>query len=131
LIIAYIWCYVVVLTDRRIAIALQRSGVRFPSAPPRKNTYGTVKAWLDERGLADKAVANPDDLAPDQLADAAADLLTRTVEDEFGHPIDPRGLRVAYAPPPPEMTEEQLADLESKGAALLPGASCESPPTSL
>ena len=81
----------------------------------------TVKAWLDERGkgLVARAVANPDDLAPDQLADAAVDLLTRAVGHELGEPIDPAGLHITYAPPSPEVTEEQFADAEAREAALL------------
>ena len=79
-----------------------------------------VKAWLDERGngLAAHAVVNPDDLAPDQLADAAVDLLTRAVEHELGQTIDPRGLRVSYGPPSSPVTVEAFAEAEAAELTL-------------
>ena len=79
-----------------------------------------VSAFMDQRrdGLVAKAKANPDDLAPEQLAETAVDLLTRAVEHEIGEPIDPRGLRVTYAPPSPEVSEAQLADAEAREAAF-------------
>ena len=66
-----------------------------------------------------RAVSNPDDLAPDQLADAAIDLLVRAVEHEVGGPIDAAGLRVTYAPPSPTVTEEQLAVAKAREATCL------------
>ena len=81
----------------------------------------SLTTWLEERsrGLLSRAVQRPDDLAPEQLAEAAVDLLTRAVEHEVGEPIDPRGLRVTYAPPSPEVTEEQLAGAEAREVDLL------------
>ena len=81
----------------------------------------SLTTWLEERsrGLLSRAVQRPDDLAPEHLAEAAVDLLTRAVEHELGEPIDPRGLRVTYAPPSPEVTEEQLAGAEAREVDLL------------
>jgi hypothetical protein len=99
---------------------------RFPQPIPsgsRANTFDLdeVLAWHERNkaGLVRSAATKPDDLKPEQLADAAVDLLTRAVEHELGQPIDPRGLRVSYAPLSPEVTEEQLADAEASEAALL------------
>jgi prophage regulatory protein len=60
----------------------------------------TLTKWLDDRskGLADRAVADPNALKPEQLAEVAVDLLVRAVQHEVGEPIDPAGLRVTYAP---------------------------------
>ena len=96
---------------------------KFPkplNLPGRGNYWALddIVGWM--RGdLARVAVTRPEDLAPEQLAEAAIDLLTRAVEHEVGEPIDPRGLRVTYAHPSPEVTEEQLAGAEAREVDLL------------
>jgi hypothetical protein len=76
---------------------------------------------MDQRrdGLVAKAKPNPYDLVPEQFANAAVDFLVLADEHEVGESIDSRGLRVTYAPPSPEVTEEQFADAEAREAALL------------
>ncbi len=96
---------------------------KFPkplNLPGRGNYWALddIVGWM--RGdLARAAVSRPEDLAPEQLAETAVDLLTRAVEHEVGEPIDPRGLRVTYAPPSPTVTDDELADAEASEAALL------------
>ena len=88
-------------------------------------TAEDANSWLLTRArwqcglMANMARLDVDDLAPEHLAEAAVDLLTRAVEHELGEPIDPRGLRVTYAPPSPEVTEEQLAGAEAREVDLL------------
>ena len=81
----------------------------------------TVQAWLAERekGLSAKAVTNPEDLSPDQLGDAAVDLLTRAIEHEIGEPVDPKGIQITYGPPPEMITLDQLKSAEARQLAML------------
>ena len=88
--------------------------------PGRENFWALddIVSWM-QGDLARVAVTRPEDLKPDQFADAAVDLLVRAVQHEVGQPIDPRDLAVTYAPSSPEVTEDQLANAEAREAALL------------
>ena len=79
-----------------------------------------VTAYLDDRSqrLVARAVSNPEDLAPDQLAGAAFGLLVRAIENELGEPVDPAGISVLYGRPSEPITEEQLFAAESQEAAI-------------
>ena len=79
-----------------------------------------MEAFIEQmrQGLATAAATDPSKLAPDQLAEAAIDLLTRAVEHEIGQPIDPAGLRITYGPPSEPITKEQFAEAEAKEAAF-------------
>jgi predicted DNA-binding transcriptional regulator AlpA len=96
---------------------------KFPkplNLPGRGNYWALddITSWM-KGDLARVAVTRPEDLSPEQVEDAAVDLLVRVAEYEVGESIDPRGLRVTYAPPSPEVTEEQFANAEAREAALL------------
>ena len=55
-----------------------------------------MEAFIEQmhKGLTQAAVTDPSKLAPEQLGDAAIDLLARALEHEIGRPIDPAGIRV-------------------------------------
>lgn len=96
---------------------------KFPkplNLPGRGNYWALddIDSWMNG-DLARVAVTRPEDLDPEQLAEAAVDLLTRVVEHEIGEPIDPRGLRVTYtAPSPVVATEQQFLEAEAEEAAF-------------
>ena len=63
---------------------------------PGRGNYWTLEdivVWM-KGDLTRVAVTKPEDLKPDQLGDAAVDLLTRALEHELGEPVDPAGIRV-------------------------------------
>ena len=81
-----------------------------------------ANAWMMARvehqraALSSFARTNADDLSPDQLGDAAIELLTRAIEHDIGEPVDPGSIRVTYTsgPPSPQVTMEQLQSAEAK-----------------
>ena len=65
-----------------------------------------------EGDLTRVAVNRPEELKPDQLEDAAIELVTRAIENELGEPIDPAGLHISYGRPskPIETLESLLQE---------------------
>ena len=87
---------------------------------PGRGNYWTLEdivVWM-KGDLTRVAVTKPEDLKPDQLGDAAVDLLTRALEHEIGAPVDPAGIRITYGLPSPPVSEEQFAEAEAKEAAI-------------
>lgn len=97
---------------------------KFPRAA---DLPGREKVWLlrdivefvknGKQGLCSVAVSRPEDLKPDELADATVDLLARAIEHELGEPVDLRGIRISYGPP--SVSEEELAEAEARETVLL------------
>ena len=77
--------------------------------------------WLENRrqGLCSVAISRPEDLEPDQLAEATVALLARSIEHEIGEAVDPRGIRISYGAVPPPVSEEALAKAEAREAMIL------------
>ena len=80
-----------------------------------------ILEWLENRrqGLCSVAISRPEDLKPDQLAEATIELLARSIEHELGEAVDPRGIRVTYGPVPQPVCEEALAKAEAREAVML------------
>ena len=80
-----------------------------------------ILEWLENRrqGLCSVAISRPEDLKPDQLAEATLELLTRSIEHELGVAVDPRGIHITYGPVPPPVSEEALAKAEAREAMML------------
>ena len=80
-----------------------------------------ILEWLENRrqGLCSVAISRPEDLKPDELAEATVELLARSIEHELGEAVDPRGIRVTYGPVPPTVSEEALAKAEAREAMML------------
>ena len=59
----------------------------------------TVTAWMDERskGLAARAVANPDDLEPDEVVPTIAKLAARLISHEFGETVSPEQVELTIS----------------------------------
>ena len=79
-----------------------------------------IKCFVDQQysALSALAVSDPERLAPDQLGDAAVDLLTRAIEHEIGQQIDPRGICVTFGQPSEAVTLEQLQSAEAEALAI-------------
>ena len=77
--------------------------------------------WIELRrqGLCSVAISRPEELKPEQRADAALDLLSRAIEDELGEPVDPLGIRITYGPVPQPVSEDMLAKAEAREAIIL------------
>ena len=96
---------------------------KFPkplNLPGRGNYWALedVVTWL-QGDLTRVAVARPEDLRPDQLSEAAVDLLIRAIEHDTGEPVDPAGLRISYGRPSKPIPEAEFAKAEAKEAAFL------------
>ena len=91
--------------------------------PGRENLWHLqdILEWLEARrqGLCSVAITRPEDLKPDQLADATVALLARSIEHELGEAVDPRGIRITYGPVSPPVSEEALAKAEAREAVIL------------
>ena len=57
-------------------------------------------------------------LSPDELGDAAIDLLMRAIENEIGEPVDAAGIRITYGPPQQVISEADFAMAEAAEAAM-------------
>ena len=115
-----------VLGCSRSTLDRMRRDGQFPAAQqilPNKVGWpvDVVATFLDERrnGLLANAVANPDDLAPEALAEAAVDMVLRAIEHEIGEPADAAGLRITYGRPTEPIPEAELANAEAEEASLL------------
>ena len=73
----------------------------------------TVLAWLAERekGLAAKAVTNPEDLSPDQLGDAAHEYAARAFSKQLGEPVSTEQISIQLERP---MTEAEAKAYRDK-----------------
>jgi hypothetical protein len=78
----------------------------------------TVTAWLDERGkgLVAHAVAQPQDLEPDQLIDSARGFIAQATSKRTGTPVDPAGMSIHTSR---AVTEDEFKAAEVREFALL------------
>ena len=91
--------------------------------PGRENLWHLqdILEWLETRrqGLCSVAITRPEDLKPDQLAEATVALLARSIEHEIGEAVDPGGIRISYGAVPPPVSEEALAKAEAREVMIL------------
>ena len=73
----------------------------------------TVTAWLEERskGLAARAVANPDELEPDEVAPTLAMLAARLASKEFGQAVSPEQVQLTLSR---EATNDEVTSCRAK-----------------
>ncbi len=86
--------------------------------PGRENYWylKDVLEWLEERrqGLVARAITNPDQLAPDEVAPTMRMLAVRLIEQEFGEAVRPEhvSLTLSRTPKNDELTSCRAAFLE-------------------
>ncbi len=95
---------------------------KFPkplSMPGRGNYWALddIVAWI-KGDLSRAAVTRPEDLTPEQLEEAAVDLVIRAVENSIGEPVDPAGLHISYGKPPTPIPEDEFGKAVAQEATM-------------
>lgn len=96
---------------------------KFPkplSLPGRGNYWALddIVAWL-KGDLSRVAVTAPENLTPEQVEEAAVDLMLRAIEHQIGEAADPAGLQISYGPPPMPVPEAEFGKATAQEAAML------------